>query len=111
LHGLPLPTIGTFESRLLSEVIYRERAEKYGFAKLLTKLLAPISGISEEGQYLLLMEYAEEVFQLKYNSKYVPVLHQKLQKIRNIRQEEERLLRKVAKMTIEGPLPGKAHGG
>jgi hypothetical protein len=110
LHGLPLPTIGTFESRLLSEVIYRERSEKYAFAKLLVRLLAPATGLSEEAQYLTLMEYAEELFQLRYNSKYVPVLQRRVREVRNMRLEEERLLSKVEKMTVEGPLTGNKNG-
>lgn len=107
LHGLPLPTIGTFESRLLSESIFRERSEKYAFAKLMVRLLAPMSGMSEEAQYLSLMEYAEDLFQLRYNSKYVPVLQRRLREVRNMRLEEARLLSKVEKMTVEGPLTGK----
>lgn len=101
MHGVPLPRTGTFESRVLSTVIFRERAEKYAFARLLTKLLGPFSGISDEGQYLMLTEYAEELFQLRYNSKYVPVLRQRLRKKRDVRQEELRLLQKVSAMTVE----------
>jgi hypothetical protein len=50
------------------------------------------------------MEYAEELFQLRYNSNYVPVFQRRATKIRNVRLEEERLLRKVEKMTVEGPI-------
>jgi len=57
------------------------------------------------------MEYAEELFQLRYNSKYVPVFQRKIREIRNMRLEEERLLSKVEKMTVEGPLTGKKNAG
>lgn len=110
MHGLPLPKTGTFKSRLLSEAIFRERSEKYAFAKMLVKLLGPMAGLNAEEQYLTLTEYAEELFQLRYNSKYVPVLRRRVQQIRNVHLEEERLLSKVAKMTVEGPLTGGAHG-
>jgi hypothetical protein len=74
--------------------------------KVLVRLLAPLSGTSSEGQHLLLMEYAEELFQLRYNSRYVSVLQRRLREVRNVRLEEERLLRKVEKLTVEGPMPG-----
>ena len=106
LHGLPLPSVGTFESRLLSEVIYRERNEKYAFAKLLIRLLGPVSGMTDEERYLTLVDYAEEVFQLRYNSKYVPVFMQRVKAARNVQEEEARLLRKVEQLTVEAPFIG-----
>jgi hypothetical protein len=69
--------------------------------------MAPLSGMSDEERDLTLMEYAEDLFQLRYNSKYVPVLQRRIREVRNMRLEEDRLLRKVEKMTVEGPLPGK----
>jgi hypothetical protein len=110
LHGLSLPSTGTFESQLLSEVIYRERTEKYAFAKLLTRLLGAAAGMSSETQHLHLMEYAEELFQLRYNSKYVPVVQRTLRKARDVRAEEQRILRKVEAMTVEGPSNGRSNG-
>jgi hypothetical protein len=88
----------------------RERAEKYAFAKVLVKMLAPLSGMSPENQYFVLMEYAEELFQLRYNSKYVSAAQERISAIRNVRLEEERLLRKVERLTVEGPLTGKGNG-
>jgi hypothetical protein len=76
----------------------------------MVRLLAPATGMSEEAQYLTLMEYAEDLFQLRYNSKYVPVLQHRLREVRNVRLEEARLLSKVEKMTVEGPLTGRNNG-
>lgn len=78
--------------------------------RMLVRMLGPLTNMSEEGQYLTLMEYAEELFQLRYNSKYVPIFHRRVQEIKNVRLEEARLLSKVEKMTVEGPLPGTVHG-
>lgn len=91
-------------------MIFRERNEKYAFAKVLTRLLAPLSKMDEEVQYLTLMEYAEELFQLRYNSGYVPIFQRQTQERKNLRLEEARLLSKVEKMTVEGPMPGITHG-
>lgn len=73
-------------------------------------MLAPLSGMTAEGQHLVLMEYAEELFQLRYNSKYIPALQQRMQEVRNVRLEEERLLRKVERLTVERPLTGRDNG-
>lgn len=101
---------GTFESRLLSETIFRERSEKYAFARLFARMLGAIAGIGDDAVHLSLMEYAEELFQLRYNSSYVPILQRRVQEVKNVRLEEARLLSKVERMTVEGPITGGMNG-
>lgn len=100
LRGIPLPDTGTFEARLLAEGIQRERNEKFAFAQLLTTLVASL-GVPMERIRPTLIEYGEELYQFRYNSRYESAAR---------RIEEERLKReandleilaKVDAMTVE----------
>jgi hypothetical protein len=88
LRGIPLPETGTFESKLLAEGIQRERNEKFAFAALLSQF-AHLMGAPEERLKPLLSAYAEELYQFRYNSRYVAAELQ-LQQEKASREAEDR---------------------
>jgi len=100
LHNAPLPDSGSFQERLLSEVIIRERNAQYAMVSLLARLIAAGAGVEPRTLGLLLEEYREELFQLRYNPRYKSVsrvmAEQEMSKIA----EETRLMRRVAAMTV-----------
>jgi hypothetical protein len=102
VHGVPLPRLGSFEFHVLEEGLARERAEKVAFAKLLTGLLGVAADIPKEGVQLLLESYAATVHQVTYNEKYRSVERQLFEKRARQQTEDERLLEKVAEMTVPG---------
>ena len=75
--------------------------EKIAFARLLTEFLAPIAGLGREEVLRTLSNYAEELEQLSYNWKYVSVA-EKMDKFHKAQDDErDRLLAKVAAMTVK----------
>jgi hypothetical protein len=94
--GLPLPELGSLQYYMVSEQMQRERNEKIAFAKLLSGLLMPDS---PEAAYKV-RTYAEEVMQLTYNYDYKPIVQKVLEDKKRMRDEEERVLKKVAAMTV-----------
>ena len=101
MRGVPLPPLGSFKFNLLVEGIRRERSEKVAFASFLSKLLGPLSGMSEESRSLLIAEYAESVLQLKYNYWYEPVRTRVVEARAAAHAEDLRILKKVAAMTAK----------
>ena len=100
MHGIPLPPLGSFKFNLLSESIRRQRTEKVAFARLLTKLVEPLTGMSSGESTLLVAQYAEEVMQFNYNSRYEPVYKKVISARVAQLSEDQRLLRKVDSMTV-----------
>lgn len=100
IHGVPLPPLGSFAYNLLFEGIRRERMEKVAFAKFLGNFLGPMSGLSEKKVMLNVAEYAEEIFQLKYNWKYKALRTRIAQEKQIAHNEDLRILRRVAAMTV-----------
>lgn len=101
LHGIPLPEIGSFRYKLIVEGIHRDRAEKVAFARFLSRFLAPISGMNEAVADLHIIEYAEQLTQLKYNWAYETVRA----KIETVRVQKHKsdldILAKVSAMTVK----------
>lgn len=53
---------------------------------------------------ILLAEYGEELYQLKYNSVYEPVRMQLATKLVKAKSEDARILQKVADFTVKEPI-------
>jgi hypothetical protein len=100
MNGVSLPPLGSFEFNLLYEGIRRGRAEKVAFARFLSGLIAPLSGMEDKHVTLLISQYAEEVMQFNYNSKYEPVYVRMVRTKVAAVNEDQRLLRKVDAMTV-----------
>lgn len=100
MHNVPLPELGSFEYQLLREGIRRRRTEKVSFARFLAGLFGPMSGLGAEELTFLVTQYAEEVLQFNYNSKYEPAYLKVLQTRVEQIDEDQRLLAKVSAMTV-----------
>ena len=70
VRGAPLPASGSFQEQFLSEVISRERNEKYLLVSLFANLLGHMGGVKSSAVEGMLEHYREELYQLKYNYKY-----------------------------------------
>jgi hypothetical protein len=70
MHNAPLPKSGSFQERLLSEVIIRERNAQYAMVSLFARLLGASAGLGQKTLGILLEEYREELYQLRYNPRY-----------------------------------------
>lgn len=95
-HGLPLPPSGSFKEQLLAEAIFRERYEKYTLVSLFARLLTASGAVKDEYVNLLLEDYREELFQLKYNSKYKTAIERKLTEMVRKKTSDSELLAKVS---------------
>ncbi len=100
MNGVSLPPLGSFEFNLLYEGIRRRQTEKVAFARLLTRLLGPLSGVTGEVATLLIADYAEEVMQFNYNSNYESVYSKVVRKRVRRQSEDQRILDKVKTMTV-----------
>jgi hypothetical protein len=101
LHGVPLPSLGSFEFYLFSEAVRREKVEKFAFARLLVNVAVESGFVNPDRGRFLLYEYGEDLHQFKYNYNYVPI-GKRIERIRNEKEaEDQRLLKKVAAMTVE----------
>lgn len=100
VHGVPLPALGSFEYNLLFEGIRRERMEKIAFAKFLGNFLGPLCGMTEKQTALNVAEYAEEIFQLKYNWGYETLRKRVVREKQIAHNEDLRILQRVAAMTV-----------
>jgi len=89
---------------VLEAGLQRRREEKVAFARLLTGLLGPLSGIAPEGAELLVAGYAETVFQLKYNYQYTPEQVRVLEKKRKEHEKNAQLMDRVKAMTVTGKM-------
>lgn len=104
LHGVPLPDLGSFEYQLLEAALARKRAEKLEFARLLAELLGPAAGLETKAVNLLLTSYAETLSQVRYNYQYTPVHVRVREKQLAAKREDDRLMKKVAAMTVPGSI-------
>jgi len=104
MHGVPLPSLGSLAFHILAEGIAREQASRIALIKFLTGLFGPQSGLSSQELYLLVTEYTEQVFQFKYNYKYMPVGMKLFKEQMSARMEDMRLLDKVSNMTVKDKL-------
>lgn len=100
MHNAPLPPTGSFQERLLFESILREKNEKYAVVSLFIRVLA--SGLNLKADVVdgLLEEYKEELYQLRYNSKYKSSRQRRiLDEVRKAA-EQARMMRRVEQMTV-----------
>jgi hypothetical protein len=107
LRGIPLPVPGSFEYNVMAEGIRREREEKIALARLFALLFRDAHGLDGEKVGLLLSEYVEELYQYKYNYKYVPIRQRFGNKKINEELEDVRILKKVAAMTVTEPFSAR----
>ena len=108
MRGVPLPPLGSFQERILSEMLIRERNEKFAHTALLATLLGKISGLDPKIIGGLLEEYREELYRLRYNSKYVTVAQKELSSRVACAERERRLMDHLEKIT---KIPGENISG
>jgi hypothetical protein len=101
MHGAPLPETGSFHEQVLSEVILRERNAQFAAVALMAKLISRIGGLADNELLHNLDLYKEELFQLRYNSRYRTATERWKQKMRNEAQKEAKLMERIANMTAE----------
>lgn len=100
MHGIPLPEIGSIEFNLLSEGIKRERSEKLAFATLLAKLAVATGFARQEQADFLVMEYKEELYQVRYNYNYKRIGDRVREEKARRQLRDMQVLEKVAKLTV-----------
>jgi hypothetical protein len=100
-HNAPLPETGSFHEQVLAESILRERNLQYAGMGLIARLLGLIGGLSDKVVQFHMDQYKEELYQLRYNSKYVTATERWRQMMRNKAQHEARLMERVANMTSD----------
>lgn len=81
------------------ESVLREKNERFAVVSLFATLLGMIGGLKDKVVDGLLEEYKEELYQLKYNSKYKTVRQRTISRLVAKAAEEARLLRKVESMS------------
>jgi hypothetical protein len=100
MHNAPLPPTGSFQERLLFESILREKNEKYAVVSLFIRVLASGLNLKADAVDGLLEEYKEELYQLRYNSKYKSSRQRRiLDEVRKAA-EQARMMRRVEQMTV-----------
>jgi molybdopterin-biosynthesis enzyme MoeA-like protein len=98
-HNAPLPEAGSFNELVLSEVILRERNAKFAEVALMTRLLGAVAGASEASINQYLETYKEELYQLRYNSKYRTATDRRKTQVRAAAAREARLMSRIERMT------------
>ena len=99
MHGAPLPDAGSFQEQLLGEYIAREKHERFALVSLFATLVGKGLGISDKFLDLVLEDYREELYQLRYNSKYKTARKRHRDERMQKAKEQERLFRKLDAMT------------
>lgn len=100
MHNAPLPPTGSFQERLLFESILREKNEKFSVVSLLVRVISAGFGLKDDSVDGLLEEYKEELYQLRYNSKYKSSKQRRiLDQVRKAA-EQARMMRKIEQMTV-----------
>jgi molybdopterin-biosynthesis enzyme MoeA-like protein len=94
-----LPEAGSFNELVLSEVILRERNAKFAEVALMTRLLGAVAGASEASINQYLETYKEELYQLRYNSKYRTATDRRKTQVRAAAAREARLMSRIERMT------------
>jgi hypothetical protein len=95
-----LPEAGSFQEQLLSEAIVRERNAQFAMVALFARLLGAMAGVQPKMMHVLLEEYREELYQLRYNPKYRTISKVLVEEEMSKVAEETRLMRKVAALTV-----------
>lgn len=98
-----MPPVGSFQERIVSESILREKNEKFSLISLFVRLLGSLGGLNDEVLDDWLDEYKEELYQLRYNSKYKTTRQRRILETVKKASEEARLLQKVDRMTVKDP--------
>lgn len=100
-----MPPLGSFQERLISEAILREKNEKFAMVSLFATLISAMGRL--EGTIVddLLEEYKEELYQLKYNSKYTRIRQRRITERVSKAADEARLMRRVEAMTYKEKKP------
>jgi hypothetical protein len=101
MHNAPLPPVGSFQERIVSEGILREKNEKFSLVSLFVRLLGTIGNVNEKALDDWLDEYKEELYQLRYNSKYRTTRQRRIMEAVKRAAEEARLMQKVERMTVK----------
>jgi hypothetical protein len=83
------------------EAMRRERNEKVSFVRAIGGIVGKGLGLKRDEILPYVQDYAEEVFQLKYNYKYQKAEAQRIVEKLTQQSEDQRLLAKVARMTVE----------
>ena len=103
MRGAPLPPLGSFQERIASELLMRERNEKFACVALFAKLLGEMGKVDVNVIGNLLEEYGEELYQLRYNLKYKNVHQRTISKIVAAKEERSRLMNKLDELTENAP--------
>ena len=84
------------------EVFRRAQMERFAFARIFTRLVSALALTPEVEQIvgLALSEYGEELFQLRYNSRYESVALRKMRERLQLDTEYNRILQKVDELTV-----------
>lgn len=98
--GYPFPPRGSFQERVVSQMVVRERNEKMAFARLLTLASTAGRGVKAEIVGDFLEEYREEVTQEKYNIGYQSLREKLALKRTQKAATDAQRLAKVAEMTV-----------
>lgn len=98
--GHPLPPPGSFQEKLVSNLMARERNEKMAFARLLVMASVVGRGISAEIVSDLLEEYREELSQDRYNLGYESIAQRRAkQRIQEV-MDRNRMMARLDSMTV-----------
>lgn len=78
----------------------RERNSQFAVVSLFARLLGAMAGVQPKMMHILLEEYREELYQLRYNPKYRTISRVLVEEEMSKVAEETRLMRKVAALTV-----------
>ncbi len=100
-----MPPLGSFQERLVSEAILREKNEKFAMVSLFATLISAVGNLDNSVVDDLLEEYKEELYQLKYNFKYTRVRQRRITERVSKAAEEARLMKRLEAMTYKETTP------
>jgi len=100
-----LPPLGSFQERLISEAILREKNEKFAMVSMFATLISAVGQLDGTIVDDLLEEYKEELYQLKYNFKYTRIRQRRITERVSKAADEARLMQRVESMTYRGQKP------
>lgn len=101
MHGAPLPETGSFPEEVLAESILRERNLQLAGVSLIARLIARIGGMADKELLHYLDMYKEELFQLRYNSRYVSATERWKMKIRKEAEKNAQIFERLERMTVK----------
>jgi len=100
MHNAPLPPTGSFQERLLFESILRDKNERFSVVSLFVRVIAAGFNLKNEAVDGMLDEYKEELYQLRYNSKYKSSKSRRIHDQVKKAAEQARQMRKIEQMTV-----------